>query len=240
MCAVALGGCYASTEPATNVGSTSAQLNARGTANNGPATSRFEYWITGTTIPKYTAPQMWPAGSSGPFSAKVTDLAASTSYSFRVCGGDNSGGGATTCAQTRTFKTSAPAEDSVTGGWFVSPHLSGEVDAHSGPAGQNPLGSISDVYAPIDYNAFEGFVTCLSVDGDQAAVGAVGQQTLPDGQTKRPATLLLTVVDGGATGSDTLGRFEATGSTPPDCASAPFDQQTSLGSGSTLVVNDAP
>jgi hypothetical protein len=71
-------------------------------------------------------------------------------------------------------------------------------------------------------------------------VGAVGQQTLPDGQTKRPATLLLTIVDGGATGSDTLGRYQSTGSTPPDCASAPFDQQTSLGSGGHLVVNDAP
>jgi hypothetical protein len=113
----------------------------------------------------------------------------------------------------RPFKTAAPVEDSATGWWNISPHFFGTVDSHSGPAGQNPRGSIDDVYAPFSYNAFKGSVTCLSVNGNRATVGAVGQQTLPDGQTTQPATLLLTVVDGGATGTDTLGRQQATGST---------------------------
>jgi hypothetical protein len=142
------------------------------------------------------------------------------------------------CAQTRAFETTAALEDSVTGSWFYSPHLSGTVDAHSGPAGQSPRGSVNDVYAPITYNAFEGFVTCLAVDGNKAAVGAVGQATLADGQTKQPATLLLTIVDSPA--GDTLGRDQESGSTPPNCATASFDQQTSLGSASDLIVNDAP
>jgi hypothetical protein len=36
---MACGGCYASTEPATDVGQSSATLHAHGTANNGEATS---------------------------------------------------------------------------------------------------------------------------------------------------------------------------------------------------------
>ncbi len=44
LCVLVLGGCYGSTEPATNIGEDSATLRAQGTANNGPATSYFEYW----------------------------------------------------------------------------------------------------------------------------------------------------------------------------------------------------
>jgi hypothetical protein len=47
-------GCYGSTEPATNVTFDAAQLNARGTANNGPASSYFEYWPTNTPQAKIT------------------------------------------------------------------------------------------------------------------------------------------------------------------------------------------
>jgi hypothetical protein len=43
---LALTGCYGSTEPATEVTADTARLNARGTANNGPATSFFEIWPT--------------------------------------------------------------------------------------------------------------------------------------------------------------------------------------------------
>jgi hypothetical protein len=44
-----LSGCYGSTEPATDIGPESAKLNARGTANNGPAHGGFEYWLTNAT-----------------------------------------------------------------------------------------------------------------------------------------------------------------------------------------------
>jgi hypothetical protein len=235
--ALALAGCYASTEPATDVGRDTATLHARGTANNGAATSWFQYWETGSSQKAETEFRHWPAGASGPFSAKVTGLAANRAYSFRVCGFDDNNL-SVVCGQTRAFKTTAATEDSVTGSWDVSPHLNGTVDAHSGPAGQSPHGSVSDVYAPITYNAFQGFVTCLAVDGNKAAVGAVGQATGEDGQTKQPATLLLTIVDSPA--GDTLGRDQEGGSTPPNCATASFDQQGSLGSASTLIVNDAP
>ncbi len=71
MSVVALAGCYASTEPATNVGPEAATLNARGTANNGPARSHFEFWMTGSTRVSWTDDQRWPAGASGPFSQRA-------------------------------------------------------------------------------------------------------------------------------------------------------------------------
>ncbi len=40
--AITLAGCYGSTEPATDVRPNSAVLQARGTANDGPAFSYFE------------------------------------------------------------------------------------------------------------------------------------------------------------------------------------------------------
>jgi hypothetical protein len=237
--ALALAGCYGSTEPATNIGPESATLNARGTADKGSATSWFEYWETGSSQHRVTAYQHFPAGASGSFTARVTGLAANRAHSFRLCGRDDSSFPAV-CAQTLAFKTAAAVEDSVTGSWFYSPHLTGTVDAHSGPAGQNPRGGVSDVDAPISYNAFQGYVTCLAVSGNKAAVGAVGQATLEDGQTKQPATLLLTIVDGIGGAYDSLGRDQEPGSTKPNCATASFDQQGSLGSGSDLIVNDAP
>jgi hypothetical protein len=221
------------------VGPESATLNARGTADNGSAHSDFEYWPTGSTEYPSSAPGGdWPAGASGPFSAKVTGLAANTSYSFRVCGYDV-GSTSRACAQTRTFKTAPPVEDGVIGWWNLSPHRLGVVDAHSGPSGQNPRGYLEDVNAPFTYSSFKGFVTCLAVGGNRAAVGAVGQERLEDGQMQ-PATLVVTIVDGGPTGSDTIGRQQASGSTPPNCAAASFSQQVDFGSAAKVVVNDAP
>ena len=233
-------GCYGSTEPATNIGPESAKLNARGTADKGPATAWFEYWLTASSVHRQTDPVHVPAGASGAFWTNVSGLAANSGYSFRFCGRDDSASGGGVCAQTLTFKTAAPVEDAAVGSWTPSPHFNGAVNAHSGPAGQNPRGDVSMVDAPTVFNAFKGTVSCLAVQGNRAAVGAIGRETLEDGHTTRPATLLLTIVDGGAAAGDTLGRQQVTGSTPPSCAGASFDQQTSLGSTDELVVNDAP
>jgi hypothetical protein len=220
------------------VGPETAKLNARGTANNGGAHSWFEYWQTGSSQHRTEGSTNWPAGASGPFSTKVSGLAANASYSFRVCGYDI-GATSSACAQTRTFKTAPPVEDGVIGWWNLSPHRLGTVDAHSGPAGQSPRGYLEDVYAPFSYSSFRGYVTCLAVSGNRAAVGAVGQERLDTG-ADNPVTLLVTIVDGGPTGSDTIGRQQAAGSTPPSCANASFSQQVDFGSAAGLVVNDAP
>jgi hypothetical protein len=238
---VVFAGCYGSTEPATDVGPDSATLNARGTANNGAASAYFEYWISGSSGPaQQTDPAHFPGGSSGTFSKKVTGLAETTAYSFRMCGSDD-GGGPTVCAQTRTFQTHPlPVEDSVTGNFDLGSVARGTIDAHSGPSGENPQGHVHYQGTIDGWQEFDGDVTCVAVDGHQAAVGVVGQGTpLADPSNPRPATVLATVVDGDGAGPDTIGRVFAEGSTPPNCATATFDSQFSFGVGD-LVVADAP
>jgi hypothetical protein len=239
---VVFAGCYGSTEPATDTGPDSATLNARGTANHGPASAYFEYWVSGTSgSTQKTDPDHFPGGAHGRFSKKVTGLAPSTAYSFRLCGSDDAGG-PTVCAQTRAFQTpSVPVDDSVTGHFDLGPVAQGTIDAHSGPSGENPHGQIHYRGTFGGWAEFDGDVTCVAVNGRQGAVGAVGRGTPTDDPSNpRPVTLLATVVDGNGT-DDTIGGAFAEGSTPPDCATASFTSQVSASPpGSELAVTDLP
>ena len=222
---MACGGCYASTEPATDVGQSSAKLHAHGTANNGEAQSAFELWPTGSSSRQVSTGQgfRWPAGASGPFSAKVEGLYPNTNYSFRICGRDLEGG-PFVCAQTRTFTTKAATQDELWGGFFGSPSFNGYVRAKSGPAGQNPSGTLfaSD---------FDGFVTCLRVIGNRAAVGGVGSNS----------AMIMTVVDNGPTGIDTVQRSVAPFAIAPNCAAASFANQVPVATDSEgFIIIDAP
>jgi hypothetical protein len=108
-------GCYGQTDPATDVHPNGATLQARGTADNGPASSYFEYWKSSAPAQKTrTAIKQAPAGASGPISAQLQFLTQNTSYSFRVCGWDGQEPeppASVKCAQTRTFAT--PSGDAV-------------------------------------------------------------------------------------------------------------------------------
>ncbi len=238
-------GCYGSTEPATEVERESARLNARGTANKGPASSVFEYWPTGfQSLAETTQRLNWPGGASGPISTPVSGLRPGTGYSFRICGRD-SGQSQDACAQTRTFTTDQPVEDSAKGGYFFTRAVSAASDATSGPAGQNPRGNMTRqaLNDPDGFSStrFTGFVTCLEVDGNRAAIGAVGQETDSPSGEKRDATLLLTVEDAGFEGTDTVGdRRPVLGRTPPDCEGASFAGNVPAGPGSDFTVLDAP
>jgi hypothetical protein len=234
---VALAGCYASTEPASNITVNEAVLNARGTANEGAAYSYFEYWPTAKPSDKRTTGQrQWPAGASGPFSDSVHRLAVATSYSFHLCGGDQ--GQPPVCAQTRSFQTVRPPGDLVYGsalggGPFPSPGNQVFINASSDPSGANPKGSLQGL------GAFEGYVTCLKVQGNRAAVGAVGQDNTEQPHDDAPEGLLFELIDGGDGGDDLAKQTLTQGATPPNCASATF---TNLSSPpySELVVYDAP
>ena len=239
-------GCYGSTEPATDVGIDSATLNGYGTANNGRAHSYFEYWMTGSEREPFRAGGYdLPAGASGPISAKLMNLPAASAYSFRLCGYDYNAegeGGPEVCAQTRTFTTKPPVEDSVKGGLWAGCCSRFEVDAKSAPNGTNARGSVRwyrSSSTPIDPpRLFSGIVTCLAINGSRAAVGTVGtwrQQGSPDAN----ATFLITIVDG-RTEEDTYHEIETTGSAPPNCASASFDHQSTLIIPTyEFIVNDA-
>jgi len=233
-----LAGCYGSTDPAGELGSETARLNAHGTADNGAAASRFEYWVTGTSQVNRTEDRHWPAGASGPISEKVARLYAGRAYSFRICGKDDSAS-AFACANTRTFTTAAPVQDSAVGQWGSSPHFTGSVNAHSGPSGQSATGTLS---YRLSFSAFAGKVTCLRVGGNRATVGGVGE--LP-GSPGASETMLLTVVDNGPSVPDTVGgAIQQGSSTPPSCAAGSFDGQLTLGQpgpySEDIVVNDAP
>jgi hypothetical protein len=241
----ALAGCYASTEPATDIGPTKATLNAQGTANNGGARSWFELEITGRVgdPPQIGNHYNWPAGASGPFSHTVGGLSAGSEYSFRVCGADDGVPDEDApCAQTRTFNTPAATQDSVHGGWWGGCCASESVQATSGPSGENPNGTmhwqIGPYTTPVSYS-YTGIVTCLLVTGRTAIVGSVGQRKASTGETT-PSTMLVRVIDGETAADTYQGMEPQPGSTPPSCEGAsfptdPYPEATWF----EMVVNDA-
>jgi hypothetical protein len=238
---IVLAGCYGSTEPATNVGPESATLNGKGTANHGGVSTKFEYALTGRVgDPQQVSGGHFPAGASGPFSAKIFHLAAGSNYSFRMCGLDD-GEVEYICAQTRTFTTPPAVEDSVYGGWFAGCCASFSVDARSGPSGESPHGTMAWHEGPTINDQTEmtftsDEITCLEVDGARAAIGAVGILHIEPSGEDHLTSALATIVDG-RTQVDTYHRSSP--SNVSFCADASFDDQTSLGSQFEFVVNDA-
>jgi hypothetical protein len=242
--ALVLGGCYGSTEPATDIGIDRATLTANGTANAGDAHVYFEYWPTGHPESVFaTIGTDVPAGSSGkytePTAKSFRGLAVGTQYTYRVCAKDQSAPNGA-CAQTRTFTTARPAGDLVRGDYrTVVGGLGheGSVDAHSDASGANAGGTLT-LPADKDTSAgtFTGFVTCLHVAGNRATVGAVGSNY------GGAATALFEVVDNGvawAGTSDQVDWTETPGSTAPNCSTGSFATLRSLFYG-TLLVYDAP
>ena len=97
------------------------------------------------------------------------------------------------------------------------------VSAHSGPAGENPTGSVTLNFRLFDDEGrVNGRVTCLDVHANEARVAAVLSEP-HDGETH----VILLVFDHGKPGQSEPDRvfFEFTSAPPPGCA----------GSGSTLV-----
>ena len=132
-------------------------------------------------------------------------------------------------------------EDAALGGSSFGCCSSVRINAHSGPDGSQPRGSVRTV-AGGAFNPrveFNGFVSCLAVNGRRATIGAVGVvDTLgAPPPTHYDANILLAVVDGHTTGPDSSGQRLREGHTPaPDCG----DTITAGPNGATtFVVNDA-
>jgi hypothetical protein len=117
-----------------------------------------------------------------------------------------------------------------------------DVDARSGPSGENPRGRMSyyvqSSSEPPNPDTFAGVVSCLAVQGLRAAVGAVGKWHR-NGTPDRWASILL-VVEDGRTKLDSLTYTEVAGSTPPNCATASFENPWTPTDGlHEFIVNNA-
>ncbi len=127
-----LSACAAVTRPATNVGSTTATLNARGHTSDTPGHYEFQYGTAEAALGTgsgYQTPTRGPIPphSTAAFSENVSGLSTGTTYFFRVCGGDGQVH-PDVCLNTRSFTTSVPGATVA-----FAPPVSYPV--HSQPAG---------------------------------------------------------------------------------------------------------
>jgi hypothetical protein len=225
-----LGACYGSTEPASVIGEDGATLRGHGTANNGPASSYFEYWTDGDPLPGHARPRtptrFWPAGASGPISERVSDLLVASPYSFRLCGADQ--GSTPVCAQTRTVTTPTPAGDYVTGSFSGSAPPAGiaytvRFNARSGPTGQHARGTVK---VTVTGQTRTDTVACLIVGDVFATIGVVRD----DGST------LLYRIE--AAPEEPVSWSTSATTKPPNCGSGTF--QAVPHTQSSFVLHDEP
>ena len=230
VCGGLLAGCYGSTEPATNIGEDSATLRGQGTANNGPASSYFEYWTNGDPLPGQARPRTptrsWPAGASGPISERVSDLLVASRYSFRLCGADR--GATPVCAQTRTLTTPTPTGDYVKGSFSGSAAPTGtpytvRFNARSGPDGQNARGTVKFTLAG---QTRTDTVVCLRTSPIFARIGVVRDDD---------STLLYQIE---AAPEEPVSWATGALSNPADCNSGAFQRVPHTQS--SFVIHDAP
>lgn len=233
---LSIAGCYGQTDLATHIAQDAATLNARGTANNGPADVYYEYWKTSAPQTKLqTATKTIRGGASGPFDQRVTGLDDQTAYSFRLCGSDQSGSGPAVCAQTRSFFTGLSSVQAF--GDTHNPPATRDyerihVNVVAAPPGGEPSGRVffgwyiheSTTAYPggIFFDAgseTEDNVTCVNVQGNVAAVGFRQIPPWPDIAPFSDQQIVY-VVDGGpagAAGDRFYGSLDFDDRDPSDC-----------------------
>lgn len=239
--ALAVAGCYGSTEPASNIGYDNAVFEGKGTTGQAGTHVFFQWWQAGRADNVLSTPGTDIGGNvTGPFSeppfASAPLLRPATQYFFRLCGRESS----TICAQTLSLTTLTPTGDRVHGTFAFGSDLStvGTVDALSDRTGANPTGKLSLPATPdATTDEFSGKVTCVKVNGSQAVVGAIGSDN------EGAAAGLLEINDNDRdTPNMTADRVDwqvTHGTTPPNCATRPFGASRAP-TASYVYVYDAP
>jgi len=114
----------------------------------------------------------------------------------------------------QTASAQTQAGDSVTGSYAtILPTTGWTLDAHSGPSGEAPSGTISCISVATGLTRFTLPVTCLVVSGNQATV--VGSDSLAPGQV---LTVTVWVEDNGTAENDRLGYSVALQPPPSSCS----------------------
>jgi hypothetical protein len=254
LCAVAVlgglaaAGCIGITDPASNVGQTTARLNAHGRTDDTSAHFYFRYANQEADLPtaaaKRTPTRTVPAhrpdnGEFGYFGENVTDLSPGRNYFFELCGGDDKPGVPDWCGGRQEFFTEPSSSNDWVVGWMYAgygPYVNRYVfNAASGPQGQSADGWFEFIYRDAYFlPTYETRVTCLDVDGHRAAVGEVSKGS--DGST---IGRVWTVTDDGPSGSGRINTINVVQQLPPDCVNASFDNQDPAYEGH-LVITDVP
>ena len=226
-CPVLLSACYASTEPATSVGSWSAVLNAQGHTDGSPAHFYFEYATSkaalGTPQANRTPTRQIPANvPTVPFTEKVTDLVPATGYWFRICGGDAQTS-IDVCGAARSFTTQPGVAGLTASAGYASdePHLGStegfpaDWGTHSGTTGS--ITFLGDPYLLPGFNVYmwdSGGVRldnatdqAITLDKVDVAIGAkrynANEELWPAAQLVVPAHGSLILASAGGKNFDT-------------------------------------
>ncbi len=141
-------------------------------------------------------------------SIPLAGLTPSTMWHYRLCAKDAQAG---TCSKDATvFTGDSVVGSGTTGGGF---DVTFDIDAHSGPAGENPTGTAGLERVSFPFTSLRGRVTCLNVTGNRAVIG------VENSLGSEPAAGALFEVWGGP--GDTLG-VEFLDAVPTVCP-APLD-----------------
>ncbi len=178
-CAVVLSGCQAVTVPATNVGTTTATLNAQASCSGGKPVPCSWYWRWGTNGSfQSSSPLQGPvmATWSGTLSYPVTGLTPGTTYQYELCGeGDSVTSYVCVGASSGGFQTFTTAPT-----------------ASSGSTGSNGGGGTGTMSAPNGYSSqqliFDDQFTGTSLDSTKwvSYLGAAGQRWNGSGALPSP------------------------------------------------------
>jgi hypothetical protein len=230
-------------QPATAISETSATLNGTVLSTTGGQGSFYIEYGTTPARAERTPTRMidFTAGAIHQVSEPVNGLTAEGIYHYAVCAEDGENPGDPFCSREQRFVATDRDFVSAHGCW-VCQFVEFDVEARSGPSGENPSGQGS-LFLRSQLELFQGNITCLTVTANKATIG------LSDAPFNQHARLYVQDNGSPAPFRDFVGweRLAAPPTSCPTPTDANFPHvQTPLGTGiigiesGDIVVQDAP
>jgi hypothetical protein len=155
-------------KPPSDVTETSATVNGIVWTTVGGEVSYWVEYGTSTAYGQETTHRTVDVAEDTPHdvSIPIAGLGGATTWHYRLCAEDAQAG---TCSKDATLLTGDSVVGSgTTGGGF---DVSFDIDAHSGPLGENPTGIAGLERVRDPFTSLRGSVTCLTVTGPRAVIG---------------------------------------------------------------------